>query len=82
MYYKVDVFAPDSDGKKKLLTVAELHDVLRQIFQWTDGKLLLCKSFCPLPVKALSEGIVQLVNFGLVNLTGLGCKQILLNSRY
>lgn len=36
VYYKVDVFAPDSDGKKKLLTVAELHDALQQIFQWTE----------------------------------------------
>lgn len=42
VYYKVDVFAPDSDGKKKLLTVAELHDTLQQIFQWTEGTPLLC----------------------------------------
>lgn len=42
VYYKVNVFAPDSDGKKKLLTVAELHDTLQQIFQWTEGTPLLC----------------------------------------
>lgn len=29
VYYKVDVFVLDSDGKKKLLTVVELYDVLR-----------------------------------------------------
>lgn len=55
MYYKVDVFAPDSDGKKKLLTVAELHDVLRQIVKWTDSKLLLCKSLCQHPGHCLSK---------------------------
>lgn len=30
-FFKLEVFAPDSDGKKRLLTVTELYDLLQQI---------------------------------------------------
>ncbi|XP_048732757.2 carnitine O-palmitoyltransferase 1, liver isoform-like isoform X2 [Ostrea edulis] len=36
VYYQLDVFAPDSDGKKKLLTVTELHDILSEIVCQTE----------------------------------------------
>lgn len=38
VYFKLDVFAPDSDGKKKLLTVGEIYTTLQLIASQTEGQ--------------------------------------------
>lgn len=36
LYYKLDVKAPDNDGKDQLLTVSEIHHILQKIFAETE----------------------------------------------
>lgn len=39
LYYKLEVKAPDNDGKDRLLTVSEIYSILEKIFEETEGKL-------------------------------------------
>jgi hypothetical protein len=37
IYYKLEVKAPDNDGKDRLLTVTEIYSILQKIFANTEG---------------------------------------------
>ena len=37
IYYKLEIEAPDNDGKDRLLTVTEIYSILQKIFANTEG---------------------------------------------
>lgn len=37
-FYKIDAFAPDSDGKERLLTVTEIHSILVPLMAETESR--------------------------------------------
>ncbi|KAK3093524.1 hypothetical protein FSP39_016746 [Pinctada imbricata] len=43
VYYKLDMYAPDSDGKDRLLTVTELYDIIKNIMEQTNDTKECCE---------------------------------------